>query len=65
MEGGGNSGSLIVIGAVVVLGLIGTAMFAAFMMRQKNHQRILEAKTRHAKMMELSNQANDDAIPVK
>jgi len=43
MEEGSDNGGLIIIGAVVVLGLIGTVLLTLHMINQNKQKRILEA----------------------
>lgn len=54
MEEGSDNGGLIIIGAVVVLGLIGTVLLTLHMINQNKQKRILEANQRQNRMYELS-----------
>lgn len=68
MQGGSDSGGLIVIISVVVLGLIGTVLLTLHMINTNKHKRIIEANRRQSEMLELSSPVGDigdGSIPVK
>ena len=68
MQGGSaDSGGLIIIGSVVVLGLIGTVLITLHMINTNKHKRILEANKMSKEMMELGSPGldGDGSIGVK
>ena len=74
MQGGSSdSGGLIIIVSVVILGLIGTVLLTLHMIQQNKHKRILEANHREQAMADLSgktahhnaNEFGDDCVAVK
>ena len=73
IQGGSDSGGLIIIVSVVILGLIGTVLLTLHMIQQNKHKRILEANMREQAMADLSGKnvhnsedfADSDCVAVK